>query len=280
MKLTHLDLTAFRSFRGVSLPLDQSRVLIAGLNGAGKTSVADAIAWGLTGRCRGTDGRGAGAEVLIPNGTKTAEVAVTIDGIGRVARSYAEHGGGAFSVDVFTGTSQIQQQALYIKLATTLEFLSAVLDTSVFLDLNHVEAKAMVLSLLGVKIPVGEKSYTLDELDLHYKQAFEDRKLAKKTLAQCLPPEKPSAVQMPTTQAIDAQLTKLRTQMGELRQTVGATSGRKAALEAELARLHPVAIEAVGEDLTNQIDGLQAKMASLEAAAVPVQKSCRRSCNS
>ena len=253
-------------------------MLLAGLNGSGKSSVADAIAWALTGHCRGTDARGTGAEVLIPEGTKTAEVAVTVDGIGRVARTYAEKGGGAFSVEGFTGTSEIQKAALFIKLETTPEFLSAVLDTAVFLDLNHVEAKAMVLSLLGVKItvqdtkaPHGTLSYTLDELDIRYKQAFEDRKLAKRALAQCVLPPKPAVAQMPTLEAIEGQLTKLRTALGVLRQETGAVSGRRTALQDEQGRLQVMIDQPAGEDLSGQIDALQAELTALEAVIAPVQ---------
>ena len=267
---------SFRSFSGVEMNLDSPRVLLAGLNGSGKSSVAHAIRWALTGRCEGTDARGAGAEVLIPTNTKTAEVAVTVEGIGCVARTYAERGGGAFSVEGFTGTSQIQQQALMIKLETTPEFLDAVMDTSIFLDLTHIEAKAMVLSLLGVKftLPSGPNitvDYTLDELDVRYKQAFEDRKLAKKALAQCVLPPKPAAAQMPTIEAIETQLAKLRTVLGALRQETGAVSGRRTALQDEQARVQAVIDVPVGEDLSSQIDALQVELTALEAVVAPVQ---------
>jgi len=280
MKLTHLDLTNFRSFRGTTVPLDAPRLLFAGLNGSGKTSVAEAITWVLTGCSSLTDARGAGAEVLIPEGGKIAEAAVTIEGIGKVSRAYAEKGGGSFSVQGMTGTGQIQQQALYNKLNTTPEFLRAVLSTEAFLDLNHVEAKAMVLSLLGVQFEIREPltaehseriiTYTLDELDMHYKQAFEDRKAAKKVLASCVVPDKPQG-QMPTIQAIEDQLGKLRMDLGALQKVVGSVSGRRQSLQGEQERLQAVLNQAVGEDLSGQIDGLQAKLASLEAAVVPIQ---------
>ena len=50
MKLTQIDLTSFRSFQGMGLSLAANRVLIGGLNGTGKTSIRDAIAWTLLGR--------------------------------------------------------------------------------------------------------------------------------------------------------------------------------------------------------------------------------------
>ena len=65
MKLTQVELTSFRSYAGVTLDLNAPRVLIAGLNGVGKSSLRDAIAFCLLGHCRGTDARGAGADILI-----------------------------------------------------------------------------------------------------------------------------------------------------------------------------------------------------------------------
>lgn len=271
MKLSHLTLTSFRSFVGMELPLDAPRVLIAGLNGSGKTTVANAIRWALTGHCDGTDARGAGAEILIPDGAQRAEVGLALDGIGTLTRSYAEHGGGTFAVDAFTGTSQIQQQALYIKLNTTPEFLDAVLDTGIFLDLNHVAAKALVLSLLGVKVqPYGAEgpSWTLDELDQRYKQAFEERKVAKKVLAGMTVPPPPTG-QMPSVQAIEDQLAKLRTSLGALREAVGSIAGRRKALEQERNRQSAQPEDGPPDDVSEKIAELQAKLTELEAAAVP-----------
>ena len=265
MKLSQLSLSSFRSYRGIDLPLTGSRVLFAGLNGTGKSTIKESIRWCLTGHCDGTDGKGAGAEILIPLGAKSAEASCVIAGIGKVSRSFTEKGGGAFSVDGLTGTSQIQQQALYMKLETQASFLDAVLSTSVFLNLNHVEAKALVLSLLGVRIPVGVNSYTLDELDMHYKQAFEDRKVAKRTLQGWSVPEKPT-VQMPTEAAVEAQLTKLRSEVGKLRQAAGATIGTRQAIEAALSHFPG---KPTLEDRTDHIATIQAKIAELEAEVVP-----------
>lgn len=268
MKLTHLDLVAFRSYRSLLIELGSHRVLFAGLNGVGKSTIRDSIAWTLLGHCSGTDARGAGAEVLIPTGEKSAEVRIGIAGVGVVSRTYTEKGGGAFSVDTFTGTSQIQQQALYTKLGTTPEFLDACLDTATFLDLTHIDAKALVLSLLNVRIPVGDRSLTLDELDVAYKQAFEDRKVAKKVLAAHVVPAPPTG-QLPAVEAITAQLDKLRGELATLQQATGSVTGRRQALAEELARLDRILSIAVDEDKGAEIAALEAKIADLEAAVVP-----------
>lgn len=268
MKITQLDLTAFRSYLGTTLNMDAPRVLIAGLNGSGKTSIRDGIKWAFLGHCAGTDGRGAGAEVLIPNGEKAAEVAVQIAGIGRAVRSYGS-AGGSFTVDAFTGTSAVQQQALQIKLDTTPAYLDAVLDTEAFLNLGHADAKAMVLSLLGVKIQIDGKDLTLDELDAKYKQAFEDRKLAKKTLSGSVVPAKPEAANMPAVSAIEEQLGKLRTALGALQKATGSVSGKRSALEAEQGRITVALNAPPREDRSVQIVGLKDQLASLEAHVAP-----------
>lgn len=263
MKLTRLDLASFRSYRKVSLDLNAPRILIAGLNGSGKTGIKNALRWALTGHCDGTDARGAGAEVLIPTGEDYAEVTATIAAIGKAQRIF-NGSASNFGVDTFTGSSQIQQQALYIKLGTTPEFLDAVLDTDAFLRLNHVEGKALVLSLLGVKIQVGDQAYTLDQLDAKYRQAFEERKHAKKLLAGILLPTAPAAEKMPTVEAIEAQLKTLRASLGDLRQTVGATHAKREELQRALKQ-QPVVD---GEDLTASITDLEAQIAALEARVI------------
>ncbi|MGH2360357.1 MAG: AAA family ATPase [bacterium] len=274
MKLIQLDLPSFRSFRGLTLGLDAPRVLLAGLNGTGKSSIRDAIAWALTGHCAGTDAKGAGADVLIPTGASLAEVAVTLQGLGTVRRSYALHAGGAFSVEGYTGTSQIQQQALLTSLKTTPAFLDAVLDAGAFLDLAHADAKALVLSLLNVRIPIADQFYTLEELDLRHKQAFEERKLAKRAAQNFFLPPKPVvlAEQMPAIPVIETQLTRLRTALGEARQAIGTVLGQRQALEAELARLNGGA-PAPWEDVTEQIFDLEERLTLMDADAqtVPVE---------
>lgn len=278
MKLLNLDLVNFRSYRGVTLALDAPRVLIAGLNGTGKTSVRDAIQWILTGHCDVTDGKGAGAEVLVPTGQKAAEATVTVDEIGRVSRHFSPSLGGAVVVEGFTGTSQVQQQALLIKLKTTPQFLDAVLSTDVFLNLGHADAKAMVLSLLRVMIPIPANlidgittGLTLDELDLKYKQAFDDRKSAKRALQGFTVGPKPVEQQMPTIEMIEAQLGRLRATLGEQREAIGASVGAKRALHAEADRLTVTLNTPVPQDMSEKIAELEKWLATLEAEAVPVE---------
>ena len=262
MRLTQLTLTAFRSFQKVALPLDAPRIVVAGVNAAGKTSIADAIRWVLTGACRGTDAKGAGAGTLIPEGTQAAEASVTIQGLGEVARKYAD-GAGGFRVEGFTGTGQAQFQAVYEHLGTTPAFVAAALDSSVFLDLTHVEAKALILSLLDVQIPVGSETITLDELERRYQRAFEDRRVAKKVLAGVVLPARPEG-SFPALPAIEDQLTKLRSEKGVLERQVGTVIGTREALTHEIARLDATLRAPLEPDITEELETAKNRLAEAE----------------
>ena len=248
MKLTRLDLNCFRAARGLSLDLNAPRIAVFGLNGAGKTSVREAVRWALRGVCEGTDRKGAGAEVLIPTGAKEASVALDIAGIGKVTRTFAEHGGTAFSVEGFTGASQTQQQALLGKLNTTDAMLDAVLETEYFSRLHHADGKALILALLNVRVSVDDRDLTLDELDVKYKQAFEERKDAKRRLStnpSPKPPVAPEHVQIAQrgcgvercADAVRARLTALRGELDAVQRQIGETVGQRRALLAEQTRL-------------------------------------------
>lgn len=271
MRLTHLSLKTFRSYEQIDLDLNAERVLVAGLNGSGKSSVRDAVSWILLNHCDGTDARGVGAEDLIPAGAKTLDATVGLEGIGDVTRTYSPKGGGSFSVEGFTGPGQAQHQALLGKLNTFEGYLNAVLDSRAFLKLDHADGKALVLSLLNVRIPIGDRQYTLDELEVQYKQAFEDRKLAKKILQGCVVPEKPVEQKLPAVADIETQLGRLRTELAALRRETGKIAGRRQALSEEQIRIQITAVLQPGEgrDLSEDIKDAAARLLGLEAEAKP-----------
>ena len=269
MKLTNLDLSQFRSYTDVSFDLNAPRVLIAGLNGSGKTSIREAIKWALTGACDVTDPRGAGAEALIPDGSDRAVLGLSVDAIGRIDRGFGPAGGGLL-VQGMTGSSQIQQQALYAKLNTTPEYLKAVLDSTVFLDLTHADAKALVLSLLDVKIQANSRSYSLDELNIAYKDAFEARKVAKKVLAvTTLSPKPADQPKMPAVEKIEVQLATLRTQIGDARQATGSVTGKREALTAERSSLNALVADGMLADRSAELEALYAEAEATQPETAP-----------
>lgn len=275
MRIESVTLTRFRSGVDLTLPL-APRTFICGLNGAGKTSIREALKWGLTGRCDGTDAKGAGAEVLIPLGQKDAAVSLHVEGLGKVSRSYSPHGGTAFSVEGFTGTAQIQQAALYAHLHTSPAFVEAVLDTEAFFRLHHGDAKALVMGLLNVRVPVGDERFTLDELDAKHKAAFEERKLAKRNLQGVRPPEAPAPPatildrqgQPVSPDAVETQLTKLSGELGALQQETGGVIATRQGLEGELARLKALPTPVPVDPIRQQVIDLETEIERLEQAIV------------
>lgn len=283
MKITRLELRNFRAARGLTLNLGAPRVAIFGVNGSGKTSVRECIRWTLRGVCDGTDGKGAGAEVLAPTSTNEVSTALTLDGIGTVSRLFTEHGGTAFSVEGFTGTGATQQQALLGKLGTTPVFLDACLETDYFARLHHADGKALVLSLLNVRIPIDGKDRTLEEIEALYKQSFEERKEAKRRLTQMPVPSAPvlpEAVQVAqertgrqdVSQAIRERIDAFRGELGGLERAVGEVVGKRQALEAERTRVEKVAQTIIsGEDaeFTQEIVRLRGEIGAVTPGAPP-----------
>lgn len=268
MKLTSIKLHRFRSFVDVDLPVEAPRILIAGLNGAGKSSIREAIRWGLTGVCEATDAKGAGYEFLIPNGVGSVAVDLDIADVGTVVRRRKNGFGTELQIGEFAGEPTVQQQSLYAKLGVSPPFLNAVLTTEHFLHLHHADAKRLVLDLLNVHVQVGEERLTLDQLESRYNQAFEERKLSKSKLRAFLLPQPPSSEEMPSLERIDAQLATLRQELETLTAKTGATAGKRQILEKLLATttrtletLPTVDLEALEIALADQ----QTLVATLEA---------------
>ncbi len=276
MRLDSLTL-AFKSYRQLTIPTAAPRVLFVGRNGVGKSSIREAVRWVLRNVAQGTDAKGAGAEVLIPTGSDTASVGLTIAGLGAVTRGLSVKAGSTFSVAGFTGPAGAQHQALYDRLGVTAAYLDAVLESSTFLALNHAAAKALVLQLLNVRIeiPGHERPYTLDDLDALYASAFEARKLAKRELKNLpIVPEPPAPVGGVYDEAqIDAQLAKLREQAVEIGKTVGGAQAQRTNLQNQLA-LHRRALQEAKEVIAaSEIATVQAEIQALEreiTAAVKV----------
>lgn len=146
MKIHDLRLVNFRNHADTYIPLERVNILV-GLNGAGKSSLRGAIEYLLTGRCAWTDGRGAGAEDLIRHGQKEAAVEATIEGIGKVRRTIP----GGVTVEGWSGTTATVQKAILERLGTTERVISAVLNTSAFVEMPPSEQKNMLFALMGLE---------------------------------------------------------------------------------------------------------------------------------
>jgi exonuclease SbcC len=277
MKLTEVGLSSFKCFAGLVLPVDRPRVYLCSVNGAGKTSTREAIRWVLTGKAQGLDGKGAGADRLIPNmnGAKGVQASVTIAGLGVVERAWTPTGS-TLRVQGFTGNSTEQQAALYEKLQTTEPFIHAAIDNAHILDLAHADAKAMVLELLDVRIEgvAADGAVSLSELDEMYKQAFEDRKIAKKELNAHRVPPPPVQPDHSSLEDIDALLVKRRGELEALIGQGGSVGGQREALERRRFQLNPLPIApTLPPDVSDQIADLEERLAIMEAEPEPEKAS-------
>lgn len=271
MTISQLNLKSFRSFTDTEFDLSAPRVLIAGLNGAGKSTIREAVKWALTGRCQGLDGKGSGAEKLVPTfapSLHTVDVALTLNNTVGVHRVW-EPRGATLEVDGFMGTPTEQQKALYSELLDRESYVDAVLDSAVFLNLHHADAKALVLDLLDVRVTVEGKEYTLAQLDAAHDKAFKDRKSAKDKVKGAFVPAKPESPEpalkgktLADAEAhlggIAALLSSVRKAAAELNQKIGGSVSQRRDLTARLDRL--TAPRPIGGDY----DGIVARIAEVE----------------
>jgi len=79
MKITHITIQNFRSLEHVDLTIDSPAVALFGMNGAGKSSLINALQYALVGYCEHTDRAGKGASVLIRDGAREARITVEFE---------------------------------------------------------------------------------------------------------------------------------------------------------------------------------------------------------
>ena len=232
MKISQIALRNFRSGQNLVLDTDAPRVYVCGLNGVGKSSIKDAIRWTLRGICQTTDAKGQGWEALVPAGTTTLSAGLTVNG-STVDRSYSTNGGGrSLAFNNNPGAMTDAQNAVYDALKTTPAYLDAVLETEYFLRLHHADAKAMVLGLLNVRIPYGEESLTLEQVDARYKQAFQERAAAKTRLKSFMVPTfvAPPEGMLPRPEDVEKLLRQRRDELQALIGSSAEASGKRKAL--------------------------------------------------
>lgn len=186
MDVKRIELQNFRTFELAAFDFDQPRTLLLGKNGAGKSTIVDAIAWALTGRCRGVDGRGQGQKELIRAGADSMSVELQVAGLGTVTRTLSKDG---------HAVSNVKTDAILAHLGVSEAMLHAAIYAGNFFRLGHAEAKAMLIGLLDVQVQPDQlpglgltKPANLDELEARYAAAAAARAAAKKALAAIVVP--------------------------------------------------------------------------------------------
>lgn len=191
-KIRSIELNHFRVHEAVKLDLAE-RNLVIGENGTGKSSLVDAIAWCLTGRCRGVDGRGKGQLELIQTGAAETSVTLDLAGIGTITRQFGRDG---------SSQSSMKTEAILAKLKTSEAMVHAVLYAGSFFSMHHADAKALLMGLLNVRVKAADlpglgvdpdgDGLDLDELAARYKAAFDLRTGLKRTVAAAKLPAPPT----------------------------------------------------------------------------------------
>lgn len=175
----HLTLHNFRSYDHLELDFTQDRTLIIGENGAGKSSIVDALALVLTGQCRGVNAKGEGQRELVKSGSDEALVSLKLRGIDTPITLTIDRVKGA--------TRNLPVDLLLGKLRTTPAFVQSVIYGRTFFGMHHADAKDLLMRLLDVHVSVddgqgGTELIDLAEVELRYQTAFSNRAAANKAL--------------------------------------------------------------------------------------------------
>jgi DNA repair ATPase RecN len=272
MKLLQLELKNFRFYRHLVLPLDSPRALLLGENGEGKSTIVDAIAYALTGRCRGVNDRGEGQRDLIRTGADEAVVKLTIAGMDPITRIITTKG---------TSCSH-PADTLLTGLGTSKPMVTAAIYGSMFFDLERSEAQHLLMDLLNVQISVpgkdgGEDFLTLPDIDARYKLEYERRPGLKRAL-QALPlfdVERPASLegQDIDPDSLDASLADAQRNYEAAVEVTASIRARGQQLREKKRKLEAAAKDPAGlqgsrdaheETLANALAKLKAATADLE----------------
>ncbi|HEV7674348.1 MAG TPA: AAA family ATPase [Candidatus Angelobacter sp.] len=159
MKINRLSLTNFRSHRATEFDLDRVTIF-RGVNGAGKSSIQDALEFLFTGTTRQTDAGGRGADLLVSHGTgmRNPEMAVQARLADDLASICIQRIGGTNQFEInwkegdhWTRYLGDRGRACVAEHIAPLPVLQAVLNSGRFLSLSEKEQKNLLTSALASK---------------------------------------------------------------------------------------------------------------------------------
>lgn len=142
MQLKSIEIKNFRSHRHTKIG-DLERInYFLGLNGAGKSSIVDAIGYALCGICRGTDEGGRGADLLLTEGQDDSQFVINLElTSGNVMRS----GPGA-------GPKSAAQQTINRTLKLSPMVSRALVDIPHFFLADTAGQKTILEQVLGLEV--------------------------------------------------------------------------------------------------------------------------------
>lgn len=260
MRLGGVHLYNFLTHANTIIDLSRPVTVIAGRNGSGKTSIADAIKYALIGRCRSTDAAGRGADQLIRRGAESAHVGLNASIEGQALEIQRGPGSAILKWKGQTVTGSQVNAVIQSILGAPVDLVEAVLDAPSWFDLPAArqseilagvlqlsyphaeierEARALglsdpaVMALVGGlgRMAVGRESYGPEILEALYQSAYEKRAAAKKDLKDLEAQVKANGARGPAPKddEIQAQadlVRQLEDQVGALRETIGSLRTR------------------------------------------------------
>lgn len=144
MKLKTLKVNNLLGIRAAVIAFGERLTLIYGENGAGKTSIADAIRWALTGDAT----RGMTLGEMVRRGAKSADVELELDGT-TVVRRQQRSGGSERQVGGVALKADEAMVALEKATGTNATTLQAALRPGALLDMAPAPLQRMLLALSG-----------------------------------------------------------------------------------------------------------------------------------
>lgn len=274
MKIVKLALSNFRSHEKTELDLDRFNFIV-GANGAGKSSIAQAIEWLFTGICDVTDQGGKGADDLVRRGQKDCSVSAAItvhDKTMGLARTKIYGQGGDLNAKVGKNVLIGGDARDWLKKFVSPSILQAVLSSTNFVELKPDDQKRLLAGVLadeGVLVPVELREYigdverlSLAELDNLYKRTFDSRTSLRKDLkrlSELTEPEGDFAdeadikaridtIKKERDEAIGARaklvgdFSNAATRHRLLSNTIAKLKDRKADMERNIALLNPLSL--------------------------------------
>jgi hypothetical protein len=162
VKLLRVRIRNLLGIREADLDLSRPMNLILGPNGSGKSSVADAIRWALTRRCRGTDAAGRGAAQLIHRGASEGGVELTAQGRdGRVHIITRMQDGATGTVwfnspDEYRVEGRAAENEIELLAGTPSETIEIALDPMRFLSMDGRTQSSLLAGAIGLRLTAEE----------------------------------------------------------------------------------------------------------------------------
>ncbi len=252
MKIKTLKLSNFSSHMATEVNFTcKLSCFVGGLN-AGKSSIAQAIEFFLTGRCEGYRKKTSIFTDLIHDLSNVDRFSVSMHGtIGKGIRGRTKERQVFFELDGESQSDDKAQEALLSKLGVRSEIIEACFNTTDFFDWEAKDQSDLILGVIGAEVTTerlleafkgGESAKTvlasyeiqsIADLDRAYKAAYEERTEANRVLRQYNPVAIPVG-EAPNIPKMKERLTGEREQEKQFIARIAVRQGSQAATEKDL----------------------------------------------